>query len=238
MVLSSSFSFLHFYHVRWRLNRPNVLTEAQFQAAKDIGINTISRFFPNNRDTPVFVALQPNVAVKLKELEDELRDKLPYPADEKAEGEPAAKRVHVDAAPLPPPPPPPPPAPPLHPPPPHPLLDMDGGMEFKEVKEEIHDVQWELRNWFSPAQTEQLKWSEPQSQPSVKWKEDEKKFPRLSLLARRFLCILPTSAPSERVWSGFGHIITSHSSTIDSTTAAQKMYLKHNHDLLDQVPLQ
>ena len=44
----------------------------------------------------------------------------------------------------------------------------------------------------------------------------EQRFPLLSLLARRLLCILPTYASSELVWSGFGHIIglTPRSSTL------------------------
>ena len=58
-----------------------------------------------------------------------------------------------------------------------------------------------------------------------------------SLLARRFLCILLSSAPSERVWSGFGHVIDRTSTTIDSTLAAQIMFLRANQDLLDRIPL-
>ena len=76
-----------------------------------------------------------------------------------------------------------------------------------------------------------------ESQPAVNWKIDEVVFPRLALLARRFLCILPTSAPSERVWSGMGHIVTKHSTTIDSTIAAQKMYLRYNFDIAKRVRL-
>ena len=47
-----------------------------------------------------------------------------------------------------------------------------------------------------------------------------------------FLGVLPTSAPSERVWSGFGHVITKNSSTIDSTLSAKIMFLCHNKDML------
>ena len=82
----------------------------------------------------------------------------------------------------------------------------------------------------------QLAWNDPNSQPSVLWRKDEKTFPRLALLARRFLSILPTSAPSERVWSGFGHIITKQSATIDSTIASQTLYLRYNRDLVDRIP--
>ena len=75
----------------------------------------------------------------------------------------------------------------------------------------------------------------PQSQPNVQWKALEPEFPRLALLARRFLSISPTSAPSERVWSRFGRVISKQSSTIDSTIAAQIMFLRDNQHLLKSV---
>ena len=117
-----------------------------------------------------------------------------------------------------------------------PAIDMDGDMqveEKKEVKEE-RDVQWELAHWFSPA-APFLPWYAPQSQPDVQWKALEPEFPRLALLARRFLSIPPTSAPSERVWSRFGRVISKQSSTIDSTIAAQIMFLRDNDHLLKSV---
>ena len=117
-----------------------------------------------------------------------------------------------------------------------PVIDMDGDMqveEKKEVKEE-RDVQWELAHWFSHA-APFLPWYAPQSQPEVQWKALEPEFPRLALLARRFLSIPPTSAPSERVWSRFGHVISKQSSTINSTIAAQIMFLRDNQHFLKSV---
>ena len=117
-----------------------------------------------------------------------------------------------------------------------PAIDMDGEMqveEKKEVKEE-RDVQWELSHWFSHA-APFLPWYAPQSQPDVQWKALEPEFPRLALLARRFLSIPPTSAPSERVWSRFGRVISKQSSTIDSTIAAQIMFLRDNEHLLKSI---
>jgi hypothetical protein len=80
-------------------------------------------------------------------------------------------------------------------------------------------------------------WDNADSQPGIQWSKLYLTFPRLSMLARRFLCILPSSAPSERVWSGFGHIIDKNSSTIDSTLAAQIMFLRANKDMLESIPL-
>jgi len=53
--------------------------------------------------------------------------------------------------------------------------------------------------------------SSPSSAPSVGdplswWKEHEAKYPRLATLARRFLSVMATSVPSERVFSKSGWI--------------------------------
>jgi len=178
----------------------------------------------------------------MNELRDELKEKLPLPHDAVGEdakaGEavpgPGPKRARSEA-----------PAPaevaapvPAIPRPagnaPNFGLDMDAGIDVKEEEKGEHDIEWELRNWFSDA-SPNPSWHDAKSQPNIVWKTNDRLFPRLSLLARRFLCILPTSAPSERVWSGFGHIITKQSSTIDSTTAAQTMYLRYNHHFVEKV---
>ena len=130
--------------------------------------------------------------------------------------QPQKKRIHVDGLP--------------------PVIDMDGDMQIEErneVKEE-RDVQWELTHWFSHA-APFLPWYAPQSQVDVQWKALEPEFPRLALLARRFLSIPPTSAPSKPVWSRFGRVISKQSSTIDSTIAAQIMFMRDNEDLLKSV---
>lgn len=239
------------FECRWRHNRPGVLTDTQYQEAKEIALSYIPRFFPGNTTKPVFVPLTANVATKLNDIQEELKDGHPPPAaDEKVPGAPAeeadhprphdpeieaehhAKRARAAESALgsaPGPSPARPPALPFQ-------LDVDAGIDVKEEGEEKdHDLQWELRNWFSPA-SPSLLWNDPASQPSVTWKRDQVMFPRLSLLARRFLCVLPTSAPSERVWSCFGHIISKQSASIDSTIAAQTMFLRYNHDIVDQIP--
>ena len=202
-----------------------------------MAITTIRRFFPNNSSFPVFVPLQPNVATKMNELRDELKEKLPLPHDavgedaKAGEAVPGPKRARSEApaaaAPVP-------ALPRAAGNAPNFGLDMDAGIDVKEEEKGEHDLEWELRNWFSEA-APNLSWHDPKSQPNIVWKTNAKVFPRLSLIARRFLCILPTSAPSERVWSGFGHIITKQSSTIDSTTASQTMYLRYNHHIVDKV---
>ena len=154
---------------------------------------------------------------------------IPHPRPELEEAA-AKKKVRLpDPAPA--------PAPLLAPPKPRFLADMDAGLEMEDKKiEGEHDIQWEIQNWLSAA-APQLKWNDKQSEPDVTWPALEATFPRLSLLARRFLCMLPTSAPSERVWSGFGNLITDQSSTIDSAIATQTMFLRYNHELADKIPL-
>ena len=185
---------------------------------------------------PVFVPLNDNVHNKLEELKQEIEElqyaaaemhpsppsRLParygnnHPHPDMQDERPQKERRGVDG--------------------PHPAIDMDGDMqveEKKEVKEE-RDVQWELAHWFNPA-APFLPWYAPQSQPDVQWKALDSEFPRLALLARRFLSIPPTSASSERVWSRFGHVVSKQSSTIDSTIAAQIMFLRDNEQLLKSV---
>lgn len=231
---------------RFRVQR--LLNDRQWQEALTIFRTYVPRFYPNNSLTPVFVALNPDITLHINELVNEIKElaeveaerKLPpapphpvppYPpprhhaADAAASGvkrphpdhpkETARKRLAVPA-----------PASPS-------FLDiMDVGVNVDEKKEEREecDLQWEMDHWFSPT-APRLKFAE--NPPDVTWPSLESTFPRLSLLARRFLCILPTSASSERVWSGFGHVITRFSSNIDSFLAIKIMFLRFNTDLID-----
>ena len=232
---------------RWRVHRAAKLTADQCNRVKSLFLQIVPQFFPNNCMLPVFVPLHGHVLTKMEELQQEIAElKQPAPAAAAAAVAevilpvpPAAwpahnvlnhprppdlqveqlqnKRRHIDYGRL-------------------PAIDMDGDMQVedkKEVKEE-HDVQSELAHWFSPG-APFLPWYAPQSQPDVQWKVMEPEFPHLALLARRFLSIPPTSAPSERVWSRFGRVISKQSSTIDSTIAAQIMFLRDNEHLLKSV---
>jgi hypothetical protein len=113
---------------------------------------------------------------------------------------------------------------------------MDGGkipaVKKKEEKHE-HDLQWELEHWFTDAEFQS--WDDKESDPLQQWKLLQSDFPRLAMLSRRFLCAMPTSAPSERVWSRFGHVVSKLSSTIDSDIAAQIMFMRYNFDFVKQV---
>ena len=43
--------------------------------------------------------------------------------------------------------------------------------------------------------------------PLVWWKSNQKHYPQLAQLARKYLCVLATSVPSERAFSVAGHIV-------------------------------
>jgi hAT family C-terminal dimerisation region len=177
---------------------------------------------------PVFVALQPNVAIMQDQLRQESLERdaagVPHLSVAKGEEERPKKISKVEqlqasssSHPL------------------HPVLDMDGDeKEEKKEEKEDHDIEWEIRQWLSH-DAPFLPWYDDASQPSVTWMQLQSTFPRLSLLARRFLCILPSSAPSERIWSDFAHVVSKASNTIDSLNAAQLMFLRHNKDMLDQI---
>jgi len=114
-------------------------------------------------------------------------------------------------------------------------LDMVVGVELKaEAKaEEKRGIEQEIEDWLSPA-AEALAWK--LNPPEKSWPSLESKFPRSASLAKRFLSIMTTSAPSERVWSGFGNLISAKSSQLDSERAAMVMFLRYNRQLAKQVP--
>jgi len=61
---------------------------------------------------------------------------------------------------------------------------------------------------------------------SLWWKERTTKYPRISILARKYLCIPATSAASERVFSTGGLIVTSRRHHLNPGTVRALMFLK------------
>lgn len=62
----------------------------------------------------------------------------------------------------------------------------------------------------------------------VWWKTEEKRFPTLSRLAKKYLCICGTSVPSERIFSTGGYIVNGRRSRLQPTNVNKLIFLSHN----------
>lgn len=60
------------------------------------------------------------------------------------------------------------------------------------------------------------------------WKTYEVNFPRVSLLAQKYLCIPATSSPSERVFSTGGNIVTCHRAVLKPDKVDKLIFLAKN----------
>lgn len=64
--------------------------------------------------------------------------------------------------------------------------------------------------------------------PLIWWAENNKRYPMISKLAKKYLCIPSTSTPSERAFSTAGNIITSKRNCLAGETAKWLIFLSHN----------
>jgi hypothetical protein len=60
------------------------------------------------------------------------------------------------------------------------------------------------------------------------WKNNESRYPCLSLIAKKYLCIPATLASSERVFSTCGNIVTHKRSTLSSENVQSLVFLNYN----------
>ena len=67
------------------------------------------------------------------------------------------------------------------------------------------------------------------------WRVRESKYPKLAWLARRVLAIPATSAPSERLFSRAGLIITEKRNSLSGDSAALLIYLYHAFEIVEQI---
>lgn len=102
------------------------------------------------------------------------------------------------------------------------LLDILSGFQDVPVIEAKDELQEYLH---SLATKEEL------SNSLIFWRNNHERFPNLSSLAKKFLCIQSSSASSERLWSDMGGIITKLRSRLDPETACMLMWLKENIEL-------
>lgn len=64
--------------------------------------------------------------------------------------------------------------------------------------------------------------------PLAWWKENSSRYPNISKLAKKYLCIPSTSTPSERAFSTAGNIITAKRNCLSGETAKWLIFLSHN----------
>lgn len=74
----------------------------------------------------------------------------------------------------------------------------------------------------------QTPYADSETDPLAWWKVHEANFPRVSQLARKYLCIPATSAPSERAFSTGGNIVTCHRSALKPDAVDRLIFLAHN----------
>lgn len=66
------------------------------------------------------------------------------------------------------------------------------------------------------------------------WKQNEFKFPLLAKVARRYLSIQPTSAPSERVFSKASRLLSSKRIRMDPMLAGKAFFVSENWDWFEK----
>ena len=64
--------------------------------------------------------------------------------------------------------------------------------------------------------------------PLLWWKTNEHKYPLLSAVGKKYLCVPATSVPSERVFSTAGDIVTAQRSALKSKHVDKLIFLKKN----------
>lgn len=70
-----------------------------------------------------------------------------------------------------------------------------------------------------------------ETQPLQWWSMNEHRFPKLSLLAKNYLCIPATSTPSERLFSKAGNVITKKRNCLKPKTVDAILFLNGNRKL-------
>ena len=64
--------------------------------------------------------------------------------------------------------------------------------------------------------------------PLIWWRDNEKYFPRLSQLARKYLCVPATSVPSEHAFSAAGHVVNEKRSSLLPENVNMLVFLSAN----------
>ena len=67
-----------------------------------------------------------------------------------------------------------------------------------------------------------------EEEPLPWWKRNEKKYPMLAIMARKYLCVCATSSASERLFSSSGQIVTSLRAHLNPNKVEMLVFLSNN----------
>lgn len=99
-----------------------------------------------------------------------------------------------------------------------------GQMEDEKVQPEQELTEYLLKEPVVSIKTNPLEW----------WRSKREKYPVLSRLARKFLCLQATSVASERVWSTAGNVLTSRRSRLHPLALEALVLIHENYTALKQ----
>ena len=74
---------------------------------------------------------------------------------------------------------------------------------------------------------------DPNDNPLAWWRNNQERFPLLSTVARKYMCICATSAPSERVFSVAGNVVTPLRSSLKPHKVNMLVFLACNKDMTE-----
>jgi hypothetical protein len=105
---------------------------------------------------------------------------------------------------------------------------LDASKKFAVVDTSLEYAQLEVHAYLK------LPILEEDKNPLLWWKEHEHLFPHLQQLAKKYLSIPATSAPSERLFSVGGNIVTDKRHSLSAQHVRALIFLHDNFDLLMQ----
>ena len=114
-----------------------------------------------------------------------------------------------------------------------PVFKIISAMIGAGPQQRVDSIQGEIQRYFY---TYVHHSDESPCNPLRWWKENEGQFPTLSRMAKRFLCIPASSAPSERVFSKMNCVVTKTRNRLTSENISNLTLMQVNQELLDMLP--
>ena len=99
--------------------------------------------------------------------------------------------------------------------------DDDEAALLSDTERKKVEVEREMNNYLS-LDTSVL------GNPLIWWRENQKHFPQLAKLAKKYLCVPATSVPSERAFSMAGHVVNEKRSSLLPENVNMLVFLSAN----------